>query len=82
MQSRQERQRKIELNITLRTAIYLAITFFGGFLVGRVRIGETIWPFGVAYVLAAFLNQSVLNPYMALGGVLGAFCRRRPGRQF
>ena len=53
MQSRQERQRKIELNITLRTAIYLAITFLGGFLVGRVRIGETIWPFGVAYVLAA-----------------------------
>lgn len=72
MQSRQERQRKIELNITLRTAIYLAITFLGGFLVGRVRIGETIWPFGVAYVLAAFLNQSVLNPYMALGGVLAS----------
>ena len=71
MQSRQER-RKFELNITLKSALYLAITFLGGFLVGRVRIGETIWPFGVAYVLAAFLNQSVLNPYMALGGVLAS----------
>ena len=48
MQSRQEHQKKLEINITLKTAIYLAATFAGGFLVGRVRIGETIWPFGVA----------------------------------
>lgn len=72
MQSRQEHQKKLEINITLKTAIYLAATFAGGFLVGRVRIGETIWPFGVAYVLAAFLNHNILNPYMALGGVLAS----------
>lgn len=70
---RRERQKaKMEVNVTLHSVMTLGIVFAAGFLIGRVRISDGIWPFGVAYVLAAFLHADRINPYMALGGVLAA----------
>ncbi len=47
MQSRQEHQKKLEINITLKTAIYLAATFAGGFLVEECGLerpsGPLVW---------------------------------------
>ena len=62
----------MEVNVTLHSVMMLGIVFADGFLIGRVRISDGIWPFGVAYVLAAFLHADRINPYMALGGVLAA----------
>lgn len=70
---RKEREiEKPEINITLRGVIRLCIVFGAGFLVGRVNISDAIWPFGAAYILAAFLNANLINPYVALAGVLTA----------
>ena len=62
----------MELNLTVRGVISLLIVFAGGFLIGRVQISGAVWPFGPAYVAAAFLNARRINPYIALGGVLTA----------
>ena len=46
---RRERQKaKMEVNVTLHSVMTLGIVFAAGFLIGRVRISDGIWPFGVA----------------------------------
>lgn len=60
--------------VPLRTAATFLAVFAAGILIGRVRIGESIWPFGAAYVLACFLNSKYVNPYIAFAGVLMALC--------
>lgn len=73
MQIPREREKGVFVpSITLRSALMLVLTFAVGFLIGRVHIGQDIWPFGVAFVLAAFINSQSINPYLALGGVLAA----------
>lgn len=66
------------LPITLRSALMLAAVFAGGFLMGRVHIGDNLWPFGTAYVLAAFVNPRAANPYAALAGVFAALAANIP----
>ena len=67
-------KKRAETGITIKGAIILAAIFCGGLLAGRVKINEGIWPFGPAYILAAFMNSESVNPYVALAGVMGALC--------
>lgn len=78
----QLKKEAIQNGLSLRTAIIFASVFVVGILVGRVRIGESIWPFGAAYVFAAFLNYKILNPYLALAGVLTALCTMIPQMEY
>ena len=69
MQKDERRQRKIVLGITAQRAWKLLITFVIGLLIGRIHIQQTIYPFGMAYMLAAYRYNRKINPYMAAGGV-------------
>ena len=60
--------------VTLKTVLSLAGVLAVGLLVARVRISYSVWPFGVAYVAAAFLNKEIMNPYAALAGVMCGLC--------
>lgn len=70
----QQERNRIQIKLSARSLAMLAAVFAVGFLVGRVHVSDGIWPFGPAYVLAAFLNARQINPYVALGGVLTALC--------
>ena len=72
MQKDERRQRKIVLGITAQRAWKLLITFVIGLLIGRIHIQQTIYPFGMAYMLAAYRYNRKINPYMATGGVFAA----------
>ena len=74
MQQIQRKTKTALPGLTLRTALAFAGTLIVGLLVGRVRISYSVWPFGVAYIAAAFLNKEIMNPYAALAGVMCALC--------
>lgn len=67
-------KKKTETAISLRSGIILAATLAGGVLIGRVTIGEKLWPFGTAYIAAAFMSESRVNPYAAFAGVMLSLC--------
>lgn len=69
---------KKETKLTLLSMGRLLLAFAGGFLAGRVRVADNIWPFGTAFVATAFLRHEYVNPYMALAGVLTALVTYLP----
>ena len=72
-QVRQETRTRATLST--RKLVLYGLSFAGGLLIGRVCIGDAICPFGPGYVLAAFLNERTINPYLALAGVLTALAK-------
>ncbi len=72
MQRNRERTKRFELGVSGFLALRLLAAFVAGFLVGKVNIANSIFPFGAAYMLSAFLCPHAVNPYMAAGGVLTA----------
>ncbi len=56
--------------LSARQFVLLLSCLTVGFLIGRVNIGGDIWPFGSAFVAAAFLNSKNINPYLSFFGVL------------
>ncbi|MBQ9941529.1 MAG: stage II sporulation protein E [Christensenellaceae bacterium] len=70
--TKEKAARPAQMGISGKKAAFQLAVFAAGFLIGRVRISDGVWPFGTAFVLAAFLHERRVNPYMALGGVLAA----------
>ena len=66
------RARRTEAAGALKGAGAILAVFAAGFIIGRVKISDDLWPFGTAFVIAAFLNGNRVNPYAALAGVLAA----------
>ena len=81
MQREERRQKRIALGIGRSSAIRMLAAFLGGLLVGRVHIEQVIYPFGMAYMLAAHRNAKTVNPYMAMGGVFSALALNAAGMQ-
>jgi len=63
---------KARVMVSTKKIIMLCSVFILGCLIGRVCIGNALWPFGPAYILAVFLNARQVNPYLAVAGVLTA----------
>ena len=81
MQKDERNQRRLTIGISRNSAIRLLAAFAGGMLIGRVNIEQVIYPFGIAYMLAAYRNAGVVNPYMAAGGVFSALALSAGGMQ-
>ncbi|PWL48524.1 MAG: hypothetical protein DBY39_02905 [Clostridiales bacterium] len=81
MQKDERNQRRLTIGISRNSAIRLLAAFAGGMLIGRVNIEQVIYPFGIAYMLAAYRNAGAVNPYMAAGGVFTALALSAGGMQ-
>lgn len=63
---------RVEAAGVLKGVWAIGAVFLAGFVIGRVKISDDLWPFGTAFVIASFVNGNRVNPYAALAGVLAA----------
>ena len=67
-------EKKTETGISLKSGMILAATLLSGVLIGRADVGDAVRPFGTAYIAAAFMSESRVNPYAAFAGVMLSLC--------
>jgi stage II sporulation protein E len=63
---------QVKINIALKKALDLAITFILVALLGRVFLFDTAAPFGAAFIAACFLNGEINIYAVTAGALLGA----------
>lgn len=68
--------------LNLSWLFYRLMPFVLGLLIGRVELYEGVLPFGTAFLMAAFLNNSKINAYMVLAGLLASLCIQIPSMQY
>ena len=67
-------EKKTETGISLKNAVILSGVLICGILIGRVKLGGDLRPFGAAYIMAAFMGETRVNPYVAFAGVMLSLC--------